>query len=304
LSRTRRWKRRCCIFGRGDTIGDHASVTAERISASVWRLELPSRTLPPFTTTNCYLIVHGGVAAIIDPGFDPDDAASLGALRQALDSSGAKLVKAVLLTHTHGDHVAGLPAVLEACDSPALYVHPRELARVERFAPLALAGERALTVGASLIRALHTPGHSPGHLSFHLPEEGVLLAGDLVAGRGSVWVGVPEGDVSDYLSSLERVAGLRDLRRLGPGHGQVVDEPYRRLSESRDHRLEREAQVMAALEEPLSLSRLREAVYGDLPAELRPAAESSLLAHLRKLMGEMRVLHLGEDESGPFALRR
>jgi ribonuclease/clavin/mitogillin len=279
-------------------------VTVERISASVWRLELPSRTLPPFTTTNTYLIEDGGVAALVDPGFEPDDAASLAALRRALYSIGATLLKAVLLTHTHADHLAGVPAVLEAHDSPALYVHPLELARVERFVPLALAGERALTVGGTLVRALHTPGHSPGHLSFHLPEEGVLLAGDLVAGQGSVWVGVPEGDVSDYLSSLERVAGLRDLRRLGPGHGQMVDEPYRRLFENRDHRLEREAQVVAALEEPLSLGGLREAVYGDLPAELRAAAESSLLAHLRKLMGEMRVLHLGEDESGPFALRR
>jgi ribonuclease/clavin/mitogillin len=273
----------------------------ERLSASVWRLELPSRTLPPFTTTNTYLIVEGGVAAIVDPGFEEE---SLPALARALAEAGARLVKAVLLTHTHGDHRAALSLVLSEFGAPAVYVHPLEHARLEGHAAVALVDDRSMTVGGALVKSLHTPGHSPGHLCFHLPEEGVLLAGDLAAGSGSVWVGVPEGDVGDYLASLDRIAALQGLLCLGPGHGAVVDEPYRRLAELRQHRLERERQVLAALEQPRSLSELRGDVYGELAERLRGPAEASLLAHLRKLMAEMRVVHLGSDSGGPFVVRR
>lgn len=276
-------------------------MSAARLSRSVWRLELPSRTMPPFTTTNSYLIVDNGVAAVVDPG--SDDGGSLAALREALDSLGARLLKAVLLTHTHGDHCAGLDRVLSAFDRPAVYLHPLELPRVEGHSGTALGDDRLLTVGEALIRSVHTPGHSPGHLCFHLEEEGVLLAGDMVAGSGSVWVGLPDGDVKAYLASLERLERLPGLGRLGPGHGELVEEPYRRLSESRRHRLGREAQIVAALARPLSLTELREAVYPELADPLQAHAEASLLAHLRKLMSEMRVVHLGEDERGPFAVR-
>jgi ribonuclease/clavin/mitogillin len=272
----------------------------ERLSASVWRVELPSRTLPPFTTTNTYLIVDRGVAAIVDPGFEEG---SLPSLARALTETGGRLVKAVLLTHTHGDHRAALPLVLTEFGAPAVYAHPLEHARLEGHAAVALVDERSLTVGGALVRALHTPGHSPGHLCFHLPEEGVLLAGDLAAGSGSVWVGLPEGDIADYLDSLDRVMALPGLRLLGPGHGSVVDGPYRLLAELRAHRLEREGQVLAALETPRSLGELRDDVYGELAERLRGPAEASLLAHLRKLMAEMRVVHLGDSERGPFVKR-
>jgi ribonuclease/clavin/mitogillin len=278
-------------------------MSLERLSASVWRLELPSRTMPPFTSTNSYLIAQQGVAALVDPGFSGEDRESLAALRAGLAAVDATLLKAVLLTHTHGDHREGLRTVLAEFESPAVYVHPLEMARVPEVEPRGMGDGRVLTVGGCLVRALHTPGHSPGHLSFHLPEEGSLLAGDLVAGRGSVWVGLPEGDVADYLASLERLLALPDLERLGPGHGPQVEEPYRRLADTRSHRLEREKQVLESVSLPRSLAELRQVVYGDLPDALCAAAEASLLAHLRKLMNEMRVVHLGDDQSGPFVVR-
>lgn len=278
-------------------------VGVARLGEHAWCLALPSRTMPPFTTTNTYLIVADGVAAVVDPGFG--DESSLEIVRGALDSLGARLVKAILLTHTHGDHLAGLELVSSAYERPASYVHPGELAGLRSESTVhGMADGRTLTVGGALVRALHTPGHSPGHLCFHLPEEGVLLAGDLVAGTGSVWVGLPEGDVAGYLASIERVEALPGLVRLGPGHGPVVENPYRRLTESRLHRLEREAQVLAALSAPLTLSELRELVYPELAEPLREPAEASLLAHLRKLMAEMRVVHLGEGSDGPFVIRR
>ncbi|MEX2536579.1 MAG: MBL fold metallo-hydrolase [Trueperaceae bacterium] len=271
------------------------------LGESVWRLALPSRTLPPFDTTNTYLIVDSSVAVIVDPGFE--DEGSLAALRSLALAQGARLIKAVLLTHSHNDHRAGLDLVRRTFDDPPVYIHPNELGRLEGMRVQGLSDDRNLMVGDVVVRAVHTPGHSPGHLSYYLPEEGTLLAGDLVAGSGSVWVGVPEGDMSDYLASLERVDALANLQRIGPGHGEPTAYARRLLIETRDHRLARERQIIGLLSAPLVLSDLRDAIYGDLAERLRAPAEATLLAHLRKLMAEMRVVHLGSDERGPFVVR-
>ncbi|HEX7003297.1 MAG TPA: MBL fold metallo-hydrolase [Trueperaceae bacterium] len=277
-------------------------MSARSVATGVWCLPLESSTLPPFDTTNTYLVAHDGVGVIIDPGFNGEG--SIDELGALVDGAGVRLVKAVLLTHTHGDHTGGLDSVASRFDEPTLYVHPLELPRLSSDRARALTDERVLTVGDLTIRALHTPGHSPGHLCFHLPDSGVVLCGDLVAGGASVWVGVPEGDMKAYLASLERIADIEGLQTLGPGHGDLIGDPKGRLDQARDHRLDREEQVLLALEEPLRLEALREAVYGDLAEGLRGPAEATLLAHLQKLMSEMRVVHLGEDETGPFVVRR
>ncbi len=274
----------------------------ESLASGVWRLPLKSRTMPPFDHTNSYLVENGGVGVMVDAGFHEDRA--LDALGNALAQTGVRLLKAVLLTHTHPDHTAGLELLSERHPDLPVYVHPNELARLEHPNLRALQDERVLTVGDHTVKALLTPGHSPGHLSFYLEDAKLVLAGDLVAGQGSSWVGHPEGDVDDYLKSLERLRSL-NLLMVAPGHGEVSRDPYGKLNEARQHRLDRLEQVYRALaEEPLTLSELRERVYPQVPESLVGMSEMSLLALLKKLMNEMRVLHLGNDEPGPYAQRR
>ena len=281
------------------------SIQTERVAPGILRLPLPSRTLPPFDHTNSYVVSDGGVGVLVDAGSDTPEAVE--AVKRALEEANVMFLKAILLTHTHSDHVAGVARVQAHFGDPPVYVHPLELGRLTEGGTKnvrALPGDRTLTVGDKTVRALHTPGHSPGHLSFYLPETRTLLAGDVVAGEGSTWVGLPEGDVADFLRT---VAGLLELPLLaiGPGHGPVVTHPKEKLEEIRAHRLAREGQVVGALEgASLTLTDLRRAVYPELYSELENMAERSLLAHLKKLMNEMRVLHLSEDESGPYALRR
>lgn len=274
----------------------------ERVSEHVWRLRVPSNTLPPFDHVNTYLVASNGVGVVVDPGSREDEAVA--AIRDALENAGVRLLKAVLLTHTHPDHVDGLAGLLAAAEDCAVYVHPLEAERLTGVrGRVPLAGDRRIAVGDVTVRSLHTPGHSPGHLSFLVEEDGVALVGDLVAGRGSTWVGVPEGDVTEYLDSLARVRALAP-RVLAPGHGPLVEDAAAKLASAAEHRLERERQILGALSAGATdLATLRERVYPSLPEPSHELAERSLLAHLRKLMREMRVLHLGADPSGPYTLR-
>ncbi len=280
-------------------------IQTERVAPGVLRLPLPSRTLPPFDHTNSYVVSDGGVGVLVDAGSDTLEAVEV--VKRALEETGVTFLKAILLTHTHSDHLEGVARVQAHFGDPPVYVHPLELPRLTESGAKnarALPGDRTLTVGDKTVRALHTPGHSPGHLSFYLPDPQTLLAGDVVAGEGSTWVGLPEGDVAAFLKTVEGLLEL-PLTTIGPGHGPLVTNPKEKLEEIKAHRLAREGQVLAALEgSPLTLAELRRAVYPELHPELEGMAERSLLAGLKKLMNEMRVLHVGADEAGPYALRR
>lgn len=281
------------------------SIAPERLAEHVWRVPVPCRTLPPYDHVNSYLIAANGIGAIVDPGSDRPEA--LDGLLELTRQVGVRRLEAVLLTHTHSDHVAGLGAVLAAFDAPEVRVHPLEADRVRAAsAPLPLDDEGVLAVGDTPVRALHTPGHSPGHLSFLIPGDGgtVALVGDLVAGEGSSWVGAPEGEVASYLRSLARLRALRPAL-LGPGHGPVVRDPDAKLAHSAAHRLERERQLVAALADGVgALTQLRERLYPGLPEAAHGLAERSLLAHLFKLIAEGKVARRGDDPAGPYELLR
>jgi endoribonuclease LACTB2 len=271
----------------------------QRLAAGLWVAAVPVVTLPPWRATNAYLIGAAGVGWLVDPGGDgPEAAAAIAAL---LTAAGVRTLKGVLLTHTHRDHAAGVATALRLGASDVL-VHPSGLGRL----PVGVVGRplspgRRLVAGPTTLQAIATPGHASDHLAFWLGEERAVVVGDLVAGRGSTWVGWPDGDVAAYLGSLARVAAL-DPRLVAPGHGPVRHDGAAVLHEARVHRLERERELWAALGTgPATVDTLREAIYPDLDAAVHDFAERSLLAHLHKLMRETRVMHLGQDERGPFA---
>lgn len=286
----------------------------EQLSAHLWRLELEVHTLPPYDHTNAYLVADAGVGMLVDPG--AADASALAVIAAALRAAEVTLLKGIVLTHTHPDHTGGVEGVRawyaaqQGGDAPALYVHGNEAARLpSEWAPVVLQGERTLMVGDVAVACLLTPGHSPGHLTLLLTNEGeerpeAAIVGDLAAAAGSVWVGHPEGDVAEYLRSLDRIGELAP-RVVAPGHGPAIVAVQKRLKELAAHRLEREAQVLAALEAgQASAPELTARIYAGQPKEVLELAQQSVVAHLLKLMNEMRVLHLGTDELGPYALRR
>jgi hydroxyacylglutathione hydrolase len=148
----------------------------------------------------------------------------------------------------------------------------------------------AVRSGTLNLIAVHTPGHSSDHLCFWIAEDRALFTGDLVLGRGSSMVTYPEGNVADYLRSLDRIAAL-EPKMLFPGHWDPVTDAAQKIDEYRAHRLEREAQVLAEVRRGSGTAgELTRRVYGpEVGEELMQAAEMTMRAHLQKLVDEGNV---------------
>jgi len=250
-------------------------------------LPLRTPTLPPANHTNCYVVGESRLL-VVDPGSDvPNERVLLESLLGRLLRGGARL-EAVVLTHHHEDHVDGVSWLRRSFDVE-VWAHPETVARLEG----AIEIDRELEDGDRLevdddhpVRLFHTPGHAPGHLAFYHEPSRVLLAGDLVASRGTIVIDPDDGDMGAYLRSLARIDGL-DLRAILPAHGQPISDPHRLLQEYREHRWDREAQVLDALrdaERPAAPDDLVSVVYADKPASVWPIAVRSLESHLLHLV--------------------
>jgi len=246
-------------------------------------------TRPPATHTCCYLIHTSKDILVVDPGSPYEDEQL--ALAECLDDMIAegREVRAIIITHLHPDHIGGVNA-LKAHLGGAVPVaaHPKTAAalsdiHVDRLIEdgdvIALEGEPPVR-----LIALHTPGHARGHLCFHDEERGALLTGDNIVGVGSVLIDPPEGNMRDYLNSLERMRSLPNLSVLFGGHGPAVATPYKKLNEYISHRLERERNILqAVLEGATDPKQIVAKVYTDVSPKAYQMAERAVLAHLEKL---------------------
>jgi endoribonuclease LACTB2 len=257
----------------------------ERITAGVWRLELPAHTLPPFTHTNSYIVANDDKAVFIDPGFYEES--SLEIVKQKLQDV---TLESIVLTHTHPDHIEGIPLLRNVCPDIPILVHGLEIAKVSHYQNVhALELNKKLTVGSLELHPIFTPGHSPGHVSFYEPQSNLALVGDMVAGFGSIWIGTPGGNMNDYFESLEKLKALNAVA-LAPGHGDVIYNVNQKLEEVKLHRLQRLGQVIGALTtKPLTISELRLQIYPEIDERIATLAERSLLALLEKLEQEGKV---------------
>jgi glyoxylase-like metal-dependent hydrolase (beta-lactamase superfamily II)/8-oxo-dGTP pyrophosphatase MutT (NUDIX family) len=274
---------------------DLGPVRRVELRPGVLMFPLATRTLPPALTTNAYLLGFGD-AVLVDPGAaDPAEIERLVAALAAARERLGRRVTAIWLTHHHPDHVAGVPALRQRLGVPVL-AHP---ATAERLAAhgafggmdgtlgdgqqVTLAGQGRPEAPDLLVQIVHTPGHARGHLCFLELGQRSLLAGDMVAGLGTIVVDPPEGDMDDYLASLAKLVALAP-RTLFPGHGPAVKNAVPKLREYIEHRLWREARVLAAWREGRrDPEAMLPAVYDDVPRAAWPLAARQVLAHLARL---------------------
>jgi len=250
------------------------------------RIVAPNAGLLTGSGTNTYLVGIDEVA-VIDPG--PDDAGHI----EAIVGCGGDRIRWILVTHTHRDHWEAADALRARTGAEVLGFRAGG-----GFLPDREIGDREVLEGTEFrLVALHTPGHASDHLCYLLEDDRVLFSGDHVIGGSSVVVAPPDGDMAAYLRSLERLQGLRPpLRGIAPGHGDVIADAKRELSEYIRHRLERERAILAALQAgATTVDQIVAEVYADVPADLHPAARQSVHAHLIKLVAEQLVAGAGVD---------
>lgn len=261
------------------------------VAPAVRRITAPNSGPMTGPGTNSYL-VGGEDVAVIDPG--PDDAGHLEALAEAADGR----ARWILVTHNHPDHTAGARSLARRL-GVGVHAHPSPLAGIRErgFAPdHHLADGQRIEGDGLALRCLHTPGHSADHVCFLLEDQGLLFAGDHVMEGVTVVIAPPDGDMAAYLASLEALR-RENLLRLAPAHGGLLDDPDQRLAGIIEHRLQREADILAALEaRPADVMALTTAVYPTLGEPLRTVAGWQIQAHLDKLANEKKVMQ--RDDNG------
>ncbi len=231
----------------------------------ILRLRAPNPGPLTLTGTNTW-VVGRRPAWVVDPGPLLDE--HLRRLMAAIESRGG--LGGVVLTHDHSDHSDAVETLLE--------VHPAPLAAARGDVDVRLAED----VRFGPFQAVYTPGHAEDH--YALVADGACFTGDAVLGDGSVLITPHPGAMSGYLLALTRLRLREDFNVLCPGHGEVVWDARAKLDEYIAHRIDRENRLILALNEGLrTVPDLLNAVWPEVPAELRPAATATLAAHLDKL---------------------
>ena len=274
---------------------DFAYGVARELAPGVLRLVANNPGPFTFKGTNTYLVGRGDDLALIDPG--PEDIAHRDAILAAV---GRRRVSHILITHTHRDHVDGLPALVAATGARIGGFGRRAARRGtkrtshsggeyvdEDFAPdVQLSHGDRLAGDGWAFTALHTPGHAPDHLCFELEGTGVLFSGDHVMGWNTSVIGPPEGSMADYIRSLELLGerGGRD-RVYFPGHGGRIAEPQRLVKAFLLHRRMREQAILDCIRSGTdTVKAIVPAIYRGLDPKLTNAATLSVLAHVEHLV--------------------
>ena len=255
------------------------------------RLTAPNPGVMTGPGTNTYLVGEPATGFIvIDPG--PADADHIQRLWLAAGGD----IRMIVCTHSHADHSPGARPLQALCAKPppvlglpsattaranSLFVPDRALAHGERL-QLGEADE------AHTLLVLHTPGHAANHLCLVLLEDGLLFSGDHILNGSTTVVDPPDGDMNDYLASLDLLSAACDEHQIEfilPAHGYVLDSASAAIARLRAHRLQREAKILKVMQtHPQgSMDDWVALAYEDVDPRIWPVAKRSLLAHVQRL---------------------
>lgn len=258
---------------------------SEQVAPNVVRVLARNPSPFTYTGTQTYIVGSGRDVAVIDPG--PDEEDHLAALIEAI---GTRRVRAICCTHTHRDHSpAAAPLSVRTgggivgCAPLTLEDEgPRSDAAFDaNYRPdTVLADAESIGGEGWTLTAVATPGHTSNHLCFALDTGGVLFTGDHVMGWSTTVVSPPDGDMTAYMESLQKLHDRNDAVYF-PAHGPQVDKPRQLVRGMIGHRRQREKQIRRLLEQSASqIEAMVPQMYKGVDTRLWPAAARSVHAHL------------------------
>jgi glyoxylase-like metal-dependent hydrolase (beta-lactamase superfamily II) len=266
---------------------------AEEITPGLRRIVAPNPSPMTFHGTNTYILGTGELA-VIDPGpiSDPH-------LQAILNSVGVEQkITHIIVTHSHIDHSPLALSLSKITDAPVLAFGNSEAGKSEIMSKLkGLGGGEGVDVNFSPdslikdtdiikandweLQAFHTPGHMGNHLCLYWSNNKALFSGDLVMGWATSLVSPPDGDLTDFMSSLKKLMLRFHDEIYYPGHGAPILNPRERLLELYNHRKNREAQILSILGGSSStINTITKIIYGDIDRKLIGAAKRNVLAHI------------------------
>ena len=256
----------------------------ETVAPGIRVVPVRTPTLPPATHTNTYVVGEGALS-VFDPASPWDDERQRlhTALAERLEQG--ERVERIVLTHHHDDHVAGAEDLRRRLGGAVpIAAHPvtARLVADRITVDLLLEPEAPLACGDRTLTPQFTPGHAPGHLVFLDEASGAVIAGDMVAGVGTILISPVDGDLGAYLDSLEAMR-RRSPTVLLPAHGPALHEADAVLAFYIAHRHQRTEQIRTALDRQgaATAEALAASVYPELPREAHSLAAAQILSHLR-----------------------
>ncbi len=286
---------------------DYEYGRCDQLSPLIRRVIAPNPGPFTYTGTGTYIIgskESGGNVAVIDPGPLLDE--HLDAILDALDEG--ERVTHILITHTHADHSPLARPLAEKTGATIYGYGPHGSGKADDDVKIEEGGDMGFTPDVTLrdsdlvegdgwtVEAIWTPGHTSNHLCFALREEKILFPGDHVMGWSTSVISPPDGDMDQYMQSLEKLL-KRDDVRYWPTHGPHIDNPQSFVQSFIDHRLARDAQIIACLKDGAdTIGTMVPIMYKDVDARLHPAAARSVLAHIERLVKRGAITT--EDEVG------
>jgi glyoxylase-like metal-dependent hydrolase (beta-lactamase superfamily II) len=245
----------------------------------VRRIVAPNPSLMTGPGTNTYLLGNDAIA-VIDPG------PAIAEHTENILSKSTGSIRWILATHTHPDHSPGVASLAARTGAEVLGIKaPDGQHQDKSFAPTwELSDGDVLETDEFRLEVVHTPGHASNHVCFRHEQLNWLFTGDHVIDGSTVVIDPPDGNMKHYIESLQRCRNL-GCDALAPGHGEVIVKPEQAIDWIIEHRLEREAKVIAAVaaNPGLTTRELVPHVYNDVNPKLYGWAERSLLAHVLKL---------------------
>ena len=274
-------------------LDDQRTDIAQRLTLLVRRVLAPNPSPFTFTGTQTYIVGTNEVA-VIDPG--PADPAHIDGILAATE--GERII-AIICTHTHRDHSPAAAPLKAATGAQIIGCAPLTLEddgpRADAAFDTSYTPDRVLTDGKRVtgpgwtLETVATPGHTSNHLCFHLIEENSLFTGDHVMGWSTTVVSPPDGDMADYMRSLDRLMARSDAVYY-PAHGEPVTKPQQFVRGLAGHRKQRERQILRMLESGEGvIADMVPKLYAGIDERLYGAAGRSVLAHLIDLRDRGQV---------------